>query len=93
MTADEIVSHVPTINLGNVYVALAYYFDHIEELQQEMRAEGGYVERFRRSNPSLIEAKLRQAGLEEASWPVVIRLHFDEHIAANVAAFGDGTLM
>jgi uncharacterized protein (DUF433 family) len=67
MTADEIVSHVPTITLGDVHAALAYYFDHIEEVQEEMRAERAFAEEFRRGNPFLLEAKLRQERIEEAS--------------------------
>jgi uncharacterized protein (DUF433 family) len=67
MSADEIVSRVPTISLGDVHAALAYYFDHVEEVQQEMRAEREFVEEFRRGHPSVIEAKLRPDGLEEAS--------------------------
>ena len=67
MTPDEIVSHIPTITLADVHAALAYYFDHIDEIQQEMRAEREFSEEFRRSNPSLLEAKLRQERLEEAS--------------------------
>ena len=67
MTPDEIVSHVPTVTLGDVHAALAYYFDHIEDIQQEMRDERAFAEEFRRSNPSLLEAKLRQERLEEAS--------------------------
>jgi uncharacterized protein (DUF433 family) len=67
MTPDEIVSHIPTITLADVHAALAYYFDHIDEIQQEMRAEREFSEEFRRRNPSLLEAKLRQERLEEAS--------------------------
>ena len=67
MTPDEIVSHIPTLTLADVHAALAYYFDHIDEIQQEMRAEREFSEEFRRSNPSLLEAKLRQERLEEAS--------------------------
>jgi len=67
MTPDEIVSHFPTITLADVHAALAYYFDHIEEIQQEMRTERAFAEEFRRSNPSLLEAKLRPERLEEAS--------------------------
>lgn len=67
MTPDEIVSHIPTITLGDVHAAFAYYFDHIEEIQQEMRDERAFAEEFRRSNPSLLDAKLRQERLEEAS--------------------------
>lgn len=67
MTPDEIVSHFPTITLADVHAALAYYFDHIEEIQQEMRTERAFAEEFRPNNPSLLEAKLRQERIEEAS--------------------------
>lgn len=60
MTPDEIVSHVPTITLADVHAALASYFDHIEEIQQEMREERLFADEFRRSHPSLLEARLRQ---------------------------------
>lgn len=67
MTPDEIVSHVPSIRLADVHAALAYYFDHIGEIQQEMREELAFAEEFRRGHPSMLEAKLRQEGLKEAS--------------------------
>jgi hypothetical protein len=67
MTPDEIVSHVPTITLADVHAALAYYFDHIEEVRQEMRAERAFAEEIHRVHPSLVETKLRQERLEEAS--------------------------
>jgi len=67
MTPDEIVSHIPSITLADVHAALAYYFDHIEEIQEEMRTERAFAEEFRRKNPSLLETKLRQERLEEAS--------------------------
>jgi len=63
LTPDEIVSHVPTITLADVHASFAYYFDHIDEIRQEMREERAYAEEFRRRHPSLLEAKLRQEGL------------------------------
>jgi uncharacterized protein (DUF433 family) len=67
MTPDEIVSHVPTVTLADVHAALAYYFDHIDQIQQEMRDERSHAEEFNRSHPSLVEAKLRQEGIERVS--------------------------
>lgn len=67
MTPDEIVSHFPTITLADVHAALAYYFDHLEEIQQEMRAERTFAEEFRRKNPPTLEGKLRQERIQEAS--------------------------
>ena len=67
LTPDEIVSHVPSFTLAEVHAALACYFDHIGEIQEEMRPERAFAEEFRRSHSSLLEAKLRQECLEEAS--------------------------
>jgi uncharacterized protein (DUF433 family) len=67
MTPDEIVSHTPSITLADVHAALAYYFDHIDEIQEEMRQERAQAERFRRGQTSALEAKRRQEGYEEAS--------------------------
>jgi uncharacterized protein (DUF433 family) len=67
MTPGEIVSQFPSLTLADVHAALAYYFDHIEEIQQEMQAERAFAEEFRRHTPSLLEGKLRHEGVEEAS--------------------------
>jgi uncharacterized protein (DUF433 family) len=67
MSADEIVSHFPTITLADVHAALAYYFDHLDEIRQEMHESQAAAEEFRRTHPSQLEAKLRQERLEEAS--------------------------
>jgi hypothetical protein len=67
MTPDEIVSQVPSITLADVHIALAYYFDHVHEVQEEMRAERALAEEMRRNHPSLVKATLLQDRIEEAS--------------------------
>jgi hypothetical protein len=67
MTPDEIVSHYPTLTLGDVHAALAYYFDHLDEIQQEIRADREFVEQFRGSQKSSLEAQLHREQFEEAS--------------------------
>jgi hypothetical protein len=67
MTPDQIVSEVPSLTLADVHAALAYYFDHMEEIREEMRAERALVEEGRRNNPSLVKAKLRQEKVESPS--------------------------
>jgi uncharacterized protein (DUF433 family) len=52
MSPDEIVSQVPSLTLADVHAALAYYFDHMEEIQAEMLAERTQAEEFRRTHPS-----------------------------------------
>ena len=41
-----------------------YYFDHLDEIQEEMRAEKALADEVQRNHPSLVEAKLRQERLE-----------------------------
>jgi uncharacterized protein (DUF433 family) len=67
MTPDEIVSRIPSISLADVHSALAYYFDHVDEIQQEIRSDRDYVDEFFRNNPSLLDTKLKQEQLKEAS--------------------------
>ena len=67
MTADEIALHVPTITPADIHAALAYYFDHMAEIQEEMRAERAVANQFRRSQSSLLTNKLRRDVVREAS--------------------------
>lgn len=60
MSADEIVSQVPSITLSDVHAALAYYFDHVEELREEIRREFEFADEFARNHPSPVQAKLRK---------------------------------
>jgi uncharacterized protein (DUF433 family) len=55
---DDIVSQVPSITLADVHAALAYYFDHRDEIQDEIRAERDQAEHSRGSIPSLLATKL-----------------------------------
>jgi uncharacterized protein (DUF433 family) len=45
LSADEIVSQFPQLSRADVYGALAYYWDHRDEMQRLMAAEAEYVER------------------------------------------------
>ncbi|MBI4557873.1 MAG: DUF433 domain-containing protein [Candidatus Hydrogenedentes bacterium] len=59
MSADEIVSEYPGLTLAKVYSALAYYYDHRDEIAQEIRADRNLIKRSRRLFPSLLEEKIR----------------------------------
>jgi uncharacterized protein (DUF433 family) len=52
LTPDQIVAELPSLTLGDVHTALAYYFDHVPEIQQEMETEHALVEEARRANNS-----------------------------------------
>jgi uncharacterized protein (DUF433 family) len=56
MSPDEIVQTYPSISLADVHAALAYYWDHREEIQQELKADEELVESLRKiAGPGLIE--------------------------------------
>ena len=60
-TADEIVSRFPQLTMADVYAALAYYWDHRDEIQREMQAESDLVTRLRQSSVSPLAEKLAAA--------------------------------
>ena len=64
LTPDEIVSQVPSISLSDVHAALAYYYDHRAEIQEEIRLEREEAEEFQRNNPSLLDARLNRGKLK-----------------------------
>ena len=56
--ADEIFSRFPQLTMSDVYAARAYYWDHRDELLQEMRAESDLVNRLLQSTGSPLAEKL-----------------------------------
>ncbi len=67
MTPDEIVSQIPSISLGDVHAALSHYYDHVDEIREEIRAERAQVEKTRRENPSLPTATSRREKVDTIS--------------------------
>ena len=47
MTPDEIVAGYPHISLADVHAAPAYYHDHRAEIEQHVRDDERFVEKFR----------------------------------------------
>lgn len=65
LSPDEIVSQVPSITLADVHAALAYYYEHREEIQEEIRAERAQAEGFHHNNPSALTERLSRSRLDE----------------------------
>jgi uncharacterized protein (DUF433 family) len=60
LSVDEIVERWPTITRADVHAALAYYWDHHEELEAKMAEDEAYAEEMKRKQgPSLLEQKLK----------------------------------
>lgn len=60
MSPDEIVDQYPTITLADVHAALAYYWDHREDIERAIVDEHALVEEFRRSYSSPLQEKLKR---------------------------------
>lgn len=54
-SVDEIVAMFPGISPGNVHAALAYYFDHLQEIQKELAED---EEAIKVKQPSKLDDKL-----------------------------------
>jgi len=58
-SADEIATEYD-LELSDVYAALAYYFDHREEIDKTIQESDNWIEEMRKKTPSLVRQKLRQ---------------------------------
>lgn len=54
---DQITDEFPSITLGDVHAALAYYFDHRDEIEAEFRKEREVTDRMRARFPTLKEKR------------------------------------
>lgn len=60
MTPSEIVEdYEPSITLADVHAALAYYYDHLEEIRQQIREDEAFVTDMAARTPSLLRQKLK----------------------------------
>ncbi|WP_445727642.1 DUF433 domain-containing protein [Kamptonema formosum] len=59
LSPDEIVFQYPTITLADVYAALAYYHDHMEEIRRQIAEGEAFGREMQEKNPSLVQQKLK----------------------------------
>lgn len=67
MSAKEIAEQY-NLTLGQVYAALTYAYDHLEEIEADIREDDAFVEEFMKRNPSILKPRLDELGVgyEEA---------------------------
>jgi hypothetical protein len=58
MSPDEIASAY-SLKLSDVYAALAYYHDHRDEIEADIRADREFADQLRAGTPSIFE-KVRE---------------------------------
>jgi uncharacterized protein (DUF433 family) len=69
LSPDEIVSEWPSLTLSDVHAALAYYYDHRERIDADIREGEAFAEKLRAGEPSIFE-KVRQRNAHAADDPL-----------------------
>ncbi len=69
VSPDEIVSRFPQLSLADVYSALAYYWDHREEIERQIQEDRALVAELQRTIPSKLSRKLTAWNNTDASVP------------------------
>ena len=60
LSATEIAFQYPGITVADVHAALAYYFDHHDEIQADFRNDEQWAQFAEANYPSLIKGKLNE---------------------------------
>jgi uncharacterized protein (DUF433 family) len=55
MSPDEIVSQHPGLTLADVHAGLAYYWDHRDQIETDIREGREFADRLRNEAPSIFE--------------------------------------
>jgi uncharacterized protein (DUF433 family) len=63
-SAEQIQEAYPHLSLGQIYAALAYYYDHQELIDAEMAAAAQYAEAMRAQNPNPVTREQLEARLK-----------------------------
>lgn len=59
LSPDQIAREF-TLTLAQVHAALAYYFDHIEQIRKDIAEQDLFVATFQHENPSRLASKTRR---------------------------------
>ncbi|MGD1932559.1 MAG: DUF433 domain-containing protein [Leptolyngbyaceae cyanobacterium] len=59
MSPDDIVYHYPSIGLADVHAALAYYYDHLDEIRQDIRTSEAFAREVAAQTPSILQRQLQ----------------------------------
>ena len=56
----EEIASTYNVPLASVYAAIAYYYDHQSEINQQIQDDDDYAEAFKLAHPSRLQAKLKE---------------------------------
>jgi hypothetical protein len=61
---EELHFQHPHLSMGEIHAALAYYWDHRDDIEHQIEADLNYAEQLRNSSsPSRLVARLKAKGL------------------------------
>jgi hypothetical protein len=60
-SADQIIAEYPQLTLADVHAAIAYYYDHKDEIDAQIKADQDFVQQLRTAAPGPLAAKLNIA--------------------------------
>lgn len=60
LTPAQILEHYPDLSLAQVHAALAYYYDHVEEIESELAREEDAAADFERRKAEVLAQRSRQ---------------------------------
>ena len=69
LSADEIVTQFPQLSLADVHAALAYYYDHREEIQREISEAKELARAMKAAGLSPLQRKLSDREADDAQVP------------------------
>ena len=70
MSPAQIAETYPTISLSQVHAALAYYFDHRDEIRAAIAEDDRFVEELKaKSGPSLLQERIKQRNASDHTIP------------------------
>lgn len=58
LSVDDIIAQFPTISRADVYAALAYYWDHRDELDRQTAEDADYAASLMQQRPGRLQAHL-----------------------------------
>ncbi|TRV43430.1 MAG: DUF433 domain-containing protein [Microcystis panniformis Mp_MB_F_20080800_S26D] len=56
----RIAGHRIKVQLADVYAALSYYHDHLEEIRQQITDDDTFAKEMQAKTPSLVQEKLKK---------------------------------
>ncbi len=69
ISIDDIIEQHPTITKSDVYAALAYYWDHRDEIDARMSADEAYIDEFLRDHDEPVETRVLASQRADAPPP------------------------